>query len=253
MHAYERHQLILGQARELARVEVLALAEAMGVTPETVRRDLTVLERQGLLRRVHGGAVALERLGFEPAVDVRAEMHQTEKNRIAEAAVAFVPDHGTVLIDAGTTTLRLAERLPVGRELTVVTNSLTIAAILARRSDLALYVLGGRVRTRTQAAVGSWATEPLRSIHADVAFLGTNGVSLRCGLTTPDQAEAQTKRAMVACAGRSVTLADSSKVGTNHFARFAALDDLDVLVTDTGLDEDTAADIEALGPQVVRA
>lgn len=253
MHQHDRHQLIIERARTLPRVEVATLADLMKVTPETVRRDLTVLERHGLLRRVHGGAVAVERLGFEPAVDDRTDRRPQEKARIAAAALAYVPDEGSILIDAGTTTLRLVELLPVGRELTVVTNSIPVATAVARRADLSLYVIGGRVRQRTLAAVGSWGVAALRNIHVDVAFLGTNGISMNRGLTTPDQAEADSKRAMVDCAARTIVMADSSKVGSTHFSRFAQLEEIDVLITDTDLDAETAAEIEGHGPQVVRA
>ena len=123
MYAAERQQRILDEARENGRVEVAALAEQLDVTPETVRRDLTALERQGVVRRVHGGAMPLENLGFEPRLDVRRERYIAEKQRIAKAALDLVPDSGTVLLDAGTTTQLLAEQLPHDRELTVVTNS----------------------------------------------------------------------------------------------------------------------------------
>lgn len=253
MYAAERQQTILDLARESGRVEVAALAERLEVTSETVRRDLTVLERHGLVRRVHGGAIPVERLGFEPAVAAREERLVAEKERIAKAAVDELPEDGTVLLDAGTTTSRLADLLPHDRELTVVTNSLTIASTVAARPHLTLYLLGGRVRGRTMAAVGEWATTALRDVFVDVAFIGTNGLSASRGLTTPDQSEALVKRAMVDSSRRAVVLADHTKVGTDHFALVAPLADIDTLVTDTGLDAETAAELEAAGPRVVRA
>ena len=116
-----------------------------------------------------------------------------------------------------------------------------------------LYLIGGRVRGRTGAAVGAWATSSLAGVFVDVAFLGTNGVSVERGLTTPDQAEAGVKRAMVTAARRNVLVTDSSKVGLAHLHRFAGLSDIDLLITDAGLDDDTAADIEAAGPEVYRS
>src|SRR3954471_18010940 len=123
MYAEERQQRILDEARRAGRVEVAALAELRDVTPETVRRDLTVLERHGVLRRVHGGAIPVERLGFEPTLSVRETVMTEEKERIARAALAELPEAGTILLDAGSTTARLADALPVDRELTVVTHS----------------------------------------------------------------------------------------------------------------------------------
>ncbi|HMT88619.1 MAG TPA: DeoR/GlpR family DNA-binding transcription regulator [Dermatophilaceae bacterium] len=253
MYAAERQQRILTVARAAGRVEVLSLADDLAVSPETIRRDLTNLERVGALRRVHGGAIPVERLGFGPSVATRAERFVAEKERIAKLALDLVPEEGTLLLDAGTTTLRLAEALPRDRELTVVTNSLPIAAAVSSNPAIQLYLLGGRFRSRTQAAVGEWSQNMLAELTVDVAFLGTNGVSLARGLTTPDPSEALSKRAMVAAARRCVLLADSSKVGAEHFCRFATLDDIAVVVTDTGLDEDTATDIESLGPEVIRA
>jgi len=253
MYAEERQQHILDRARDAGRVEVNTLAEVLDVTPETVRRDLTILERHGVLRRVHGGAIPIERLGFEPGLEARAERLVDEKERIAKAALPHLPDEGTVLIDAGTTTLRLAEQLPHDRDLTVVTNSLPIATLVAQRPNLSLYLLGGRVRGRTLAAVGSWVTDSLRNVFVDVAFIGTNGLSVERGLTTPDQSEATAKRAMITAARRSVVLTDHTKIGVDHFSRFADLSDIAALITDDGLDPETAAEIEALGPEVVIA
>jgi DeoR family transcriptional regulator, fructose operon transcriptional repressor len=253
MYAEERQQHILERARAAGRVEVNALADALDVTPETVRRDLTILERHGVLRRVHGGAIPVERLGFEPGVETRSERFVAEKERIAKAALAHLPDEGTVLLDAGTTTLRLAEQLPRDRELTIVTNSLGIAALVAQHPNLSLYLLGGRVRGRTLAAVGSWVTSALSGVFVDVAFMGTNGLSVERGLTTPDQSEAAAKRAMIGAARRSVVLADHTKIGVDHFSHFADLSDIAALITDNGLDPETAAEIEARGPEVVLA
>ncbi|HET7660344.1 MAG TPA: DeoR/GlpR family DNA-binding transcription regulator [Oryzihumus sp.] len=253
MYAEERQQHILETARTDGRVEVTALAEQLDVTPETVRRDLTALERRGLLRRVHGGAIPVERLGFEPAVATREERLVTEKERIAKAALAELPDEGTILIDAGTTTGRLAELLPRDRELTVVTNSLTVAGQVATQANLSLYLLGGRVRGRTLACVGEWAERALADIFVDVAFVGTNGLSRERGLTTPDQSEAAVKRAMISSARRAVVLTDHSKVGIDHFALVSPLAEIDTIITDSGLDAETAAELEGEGPEVIRA
>jgi DeoR family fructose operon transcriptional repressor len=253
MYAEERQQHILERARAAGRVEVNALADALDVTPETVRRDLTILERHGVLRRVHGGAIPVERLGFEPGIETRSERFVAEKERIAKAALAQLPVEGTVLLDAGTTTLRLAELLPVDRELTIVTNSLGIAALVAQHPNLSLYLLGGRVRGRTLAAVGSWVTSALSGVFVDVAFMGTNGLSVEHGLTTPDPSEAAAKRAMISAARRSVVLTDHTKVGVDHFSRFADLSEIAAVITDNGLDPETVAEIEAFGPEVVLA
>src|SRR5260221_2980322 len=253
MYAEERQQAILLKPRTQGRVEVVGVDEELGVTTETVRRDLTVLERDGVVRRVHGGAIPVERLGFEPALAARDAVMTSEKERIAKAALAELPAEGSIIIDAGTTTGRLVEILPVDRELTVVVNSPPLAASLAVRSNLTVLMLGGRVRGRTLATVNDWALAPLSQLCVDVAFIATNGVSARRGLTTPDIVEASVKRAMIGAARRTVLLADHTKFGNDCLARFAALADLDALITDSGLDDETVIDFERLGVRAVRA
>jgi DeoR family fructose operon transcriptional repressor len=253
VYAQERLQLIVARARTQGRVDVAALAAELEVTPETVRRDLTSLEQQGLLRRVHGGAIPVERLGFEPAVGQRAERYQEEKSRIAKAAIAELPMEGAILLDSGTTTARIAEMLPLDCELTVVTNSLPIALTLSVRPNMQVLITGGRVRSRTLAAVGDWAGSALASVRVDVAFLGANGVSAAYGLTTPDQTEAAAKRAMIRAARRPVVVADHSKLGADYFARFGELNQIDTLITDTGADAGLVAELESAGLRVVQA
>jgi DeoR family fructose operon transcriptional repressor len=234
-------------------VEVAALAEELGVTTETVRRDLTTLERHALLRRVHGGAIPIERLGFEPALAARDSVLTAEKERIARLALAELPDEGTILLDAGTTTARLADALPPDRELVVLTNSLPIAMSLSVRPNLTVLMLGGRVRGRTQAAVDAWALQALADSYVDVAFIGTNGISLERGLTTPDTTESAVKRAMIRAARRSVVLADHTKVGQDHLSRFATLDEIDTIITDAAVDGQVADELRAQGPRVLLA
>lgn len=253
MYAPERHQAILDRSRQDGRVEVATLAAELAVTPETIRRDLSTLERQGLVRRVHGGAIPVERLGIEPGVGLREGLLVAEKERIAKAALDEVPEDGSILLDAGTTTVRLAELLPAERPVTVVTHSLTVATVLAPRPNVTLHLVGGTVRGRTLAAVGPWAVRELSEVQVDVAFVGTNGLTRERGLTTPDLAEAAVKRAVVRAGRRVVVLADHTKVGRDDFAQVAPLDAVDVLISDSGLDDELADHVSAGGPLVVRA
>lgn len=253
MYAEERQSEIARQARAAGRVDVAELAVSLEVSLETVRRDLTALERSGVLRRVHGGAIPAELMRHEPALAVRAGEHTAEKRRVAQAALNELEGATTVLLDAGSTTAQLAELLPVGRDLVVVTNSVPIAMSLSARSDLTVHLLGGRVRQRTLATVDDVALESLSRLFVDVAFLGTNGVSVERGLTTADPAEAAVKRAMVGAARRAVVLADASKVGDDQLARFAALSEVEAIVTDNSIDPRLAEELEAAGPRVVVA
>ncbi|CAM5241193.1 DeoR/GlpR family DNA-binding transcription regulator [Streptomyces griseomycini] len=253
MYAPERQQEILRLARDGGRVDVVSLADHFQVTAETIRRDLKALDRAGLVRRVHGGAIPAGRLDFEPDLAERETTAADEKDRIARTALAELPGEGTVIVDAGSTVARLAASFPVELSLTVVTHSLPVAARLADHPGIQLHLVGGRVRHRTRAAVDAWALRAYGEIRADVLFVAANGFSPGYGLTTPDLAEAAVKRAAMAAARRVVLLADSSKHGQEHFARFGDLSDVDLLITDSGLSPEDAAAIERGGTEVVRA
>ncbi|MFC9998931.1 DeoR/GlpR family DNA-binding transcription regulator [Nocardia sp. NPDC127526] len=255
MYAEERQQAIATLVGQLGRVAVTDLAERYGVTTETVRRDLAVLDRMGLVRRVHGGAVPAAALtAIEVGTAEREHSKSGEKDRIAKAALDFLPPSGgSVLFDAGTTTGRVAALLPSDRELVAVTNSLPIATRLSGHAGVQLHLLGGRVRGVTQAAVGPQPLRLLGELRVDVAFIGTNALTSGHGLSTPDTDEAAVKRAMVGTAHRVVVVTDSSKIGREDFVRFAAIDEIDVLVTDTGLPQSLRNELEECGIEVVTA
>lgn len=253
MYAAERQQRILAAARAHGRVEVSPLSDEFGVTTETIRRDLSALERRGLLRRVHGGAIPEDLLEPEPGIEERVGRRAEAKRRIAKRALEVIPEGGTVLLDAGTTTLAIAQALPAEASLTVVTNSLMIGAALAAKPGISLLQIGGRVRPVTGAAVGPWACGELASLTVDVGFMGCNGFDAAHGLTTPDQDEAATKRAMLLASRTTVLVSDASKAGRVHLHRFAAIEEIDMVVTDAQLADEIAEPIRAAGPDLVIA
>jgi len=255
MYAEERQQAMVQLVTERGRLSVAAIAEQFDVTTETVRRDLSVLERLGLLRRVHGGAVPASSLAvIESGLGERDQANTAQKDLVAKAALEQLPPAGgTLLLDAGSTTGRFASLLPRDHRLTVLTNAVPIAARLAVHPQIELHLLPGRVRTTTQAAVGADTVASLHQLRVDVAFLGTNGITVAHGLSTPDHDEAAAKRAMVGAARRVVCLTDASKVGTEAAIRFARLDEVDVVVTDSGIDDATREAFEAAGPEVLVA
>lgn len=251
----ERQQAIAAQVISQGRASVTELAQTYDVTTETVRRDLAVLDRAGVLRRVHGGAVPTRALHLvEPSVETREATRATHKQAIAHAAAEFIPQSGaTILVDAGTTTAHLASLLPPDRDLLVVTNAVPIAARLAGAGSVSLQLLGGRVRGLTQAAVGDQAVATLNAMRVDVAFIAANGITARHGLSTPDPDEAAVKRAMVNCANFVVVLADSSKLGQEEFVSFAPLKSVDVLVTDSEISREDRAELTAEGVELIVA
>ncbi|RUR03172.1 DeoR/GlpR family DNA-binding transcription regulator [Labedella endophytica] len=262
MYATERHQQILSSIEADGRVSVTELSRRFDVTSETIRRDLDQLESLGHVRRVHGGAVSASRASVEePTLADRENVNRDGKRRIAEAAMRLVPSdfRGSVLVDSGTTTGALAARLGAwtpsrpDRRLDVITNSVPIAAALYRAPALDLHLLGGRVRGETSAAVGAPTVEQLDRLRPDIAFIGANGVSADFGLSTPDELESAVKSAMVRSARRRILLADSGKLGEEALHRFAALGDLDVLITDAAPDARLSGTLESVGVEVVVA
>jgi DeoR family transcriptional regulator, fructose operon transcriptional repressor len=255
MYAEERQQAIASLVIAQGRASVTELAHAYDVTTETVRRDLATLDKAGVLRRVHGGAVPVRALHLvEPGVGERETTRSQHKDAIATAAADFFPLSGaSVLLDAGTTTARIAAQLPTDRELIVVTNSVPIAARLAATPSVSLQLLGGRVRGLTQAAVGEQTLRVLDTLRVDVAFIGTNAVTVRHGLSTPDSDEAAVKRAMVKAANYVVVVADSSKVGREDFVSFAPISSVDVLITDSEIGAADRAQLTRSGVEVMVA
>jgi DeoR family fructose operon transcriptional repressor len=264
MYATERHQQIADTLEVVGRVSVAGLARDFGVTTETIRRDLDALEEAGRLRRVHGGAVPADQSTLaETSLAERLGRNAAAKDAIARAALALIPPtfRGSVLIDSGSTTGRLAELLEdwepdvPGATLDVSTNSIPLAARLhsAGNPHLQLRSLGGAVRGITGAAVGPTTIAQLSDIRPDLAFVGANGVSAAFGLSTPDETEAAAKAAMVHAARRVVVLADSSKLDAESLVRFACLDELDTLITDAAPPPELAEALADADVQVVLA
>ena len=236
---------------EQGRGSVAMISERLGVTTETVRRDLDVLERRGVLRRVHGGAELLESTPFEQALAARHAEQRTEKVAIARRLVDEVPEDGVVLLDSGSLTFVFAQALPLDRPLVVVTNNLPAAQVLCGHENLRVLTLPGMIRGLTAAAVDAATKRQLESLTVDLAVIGVNGLTPDQGLTTTNPEEAAVKRAMLLAARRRVVPVISGKVGRNSFCSFAAVSEVDLIITDSGAQPDVLADLAAAGPEVV--
>ncbi len=246
----ERQRQIVALTIQDGRAEVSDLADRFQVTTETIRRDLSDLQIQRVIRRVHGGAVPWETARFEPLLSVRSDLHDAEKNRIAQAAVSELPDTGAIIIDSGSTLTTFARVVPADAHLNVVTNSLTVAQVLAEHESLDVVVLGGRVSKNTLAMVDAEAVASVESLQVDTLFISSDSATPQTGLTTPYREEAALKKAMIAAARRVVALVDHTKFRTDEFVRFAEWSDVDVLITNTELDPTIVAAIEATGTTV---
>jgi DeoR/GlpR family transcriptional regulator of sugar metabolism len=249
MLAAQRRAHILAELERDGIVRVSGLVGLLGVSDMTVRRDLTALERQGIVEKVHGGAMLrAEPATSEPGFEAKSARRLSEKEAIAARAADLVAPGSAIAISAGTTTHHFARHLVDIPGLTVVTNSVWVADVLHRSaSDSVSVLLTGGLRTPSDALVGPLAIAALRSLHLDAAFLGVHGMDGQAGFSTPNLLEAETNRAMIRSARRLVVLSDSTKWGVVGLSSMADLTEASVLVTDTGL---TAQARQTLGDAV---
>ncbi|MFV0131144.1 DeoR/GlpR family DNA-binding transcription regulator [Streptomyces sp. HMX112] len=252
--AEQRRALILDEVRRRGGVRVNELTRRLNVSDMTVRRDLDALARQGVVEKVHGGAVPVaEASTHEPGFEAKSALEPGAKEAIARAAAAMAAPGSAIALSGGTTTYALAQRLLDVPDLTVVTNSVRVADVFhagqragaggAPVPGAATVVLTGGVRTPSDSLVGPVADQAIRSLHFDVLFLGVHGISVAAGLSTPNLAEAETNRRLVCSARRVVVVADHTKWGTVGLSSFARLDEVDTLVTDAGLSAGVRAEM----------
>jgi DeoR/GlpR family transcriptional regulator of sugar metabolism len=250
--ALDRRSRIASIVRERGSVRASELSDLFGVTDETIRRDLTRLAESGVLRRLHGGAVA-DHTRTETNFARRLREHEGEKVAIARAAARLVSDGSTIIIDSGTTTLHFARALRDKRDLVVITNAVTNAVELMENPNVTVVLTGGTVRAATFGAVGDMAVTNLGELRVDLTFLAISGVSLEGGLTYPSFEEAAVKRAMIAAASDVVLLADRSKFGRDSLVRVAPLDVLGKIVTSPGVDPVMIGRFQESGIEVIVA
>lgn len=252
MYPLERQRWLVETARNTGRIEVPAVAAELGVAVETIRRDLNLLEGRGLVRRVHGGAIPVEKLGYENTLVGRSSVNLDGKRRIAQAAMEQINDAETIFIDEGATAAVFANALSPDRPMTIVTSSLPVASKLSSNGLLTVYILGGRVRGNTLGAVDHFATNMLEHMVVDLAILGTNGATAKHGLTCPDTAVAAVKSAAIKSSRRTVILADSSKIGSDSSIKFADLHDLDALITERSVPDQLLQPFKRVGVTVIQ-
>lgn len=243
MLAAQRRAWILAELDRDGTVKVSDLVELLDVSDMTVRRDLVVLQRQGLLEKVHGGAMArTEPSTTEPGFEANSARRLAEKELIGAHAASLVTPGSAIAISAGTTTHALARHLVDIPRLTVVTNSVWVADVLHRSGNDSLSVLlTGGLRTPSDALVGPLAIAALESLHLDAVFMGVHGMDGRAGFSTPNLLEAETNRVMVRSGRRLIVLADSTKWGVVGLSSMAELSDASLVISDTGLSAQAVA------------
>jgi DeoR/GlpR family transcriptional regulator of sugar metabolism len=256
-NADKRREIISQQLARENIVRVAELSRQFGVSEVSIRRDLERLERQGLLQRVHGGAVAVAVGSGAGALASVPTPFVDEKRRIGIAAAALVNPGERVIFDSGTTVLEVARSLSSDQSdrgsLTAITSSLPIVQELGHRPWVNLLLLGGIYLPEYRVVAGPQTVENLRGLHADKMFLGTDGLTLDHGLTTANVLEAEVDRAMVRAAAQIIVVADSSKIGCAGLTTIIPLAEIHVLVTDRGAPEDFLEQLRSLGIQVILA
>jgi DeoR/GlpR family transcriptional regulator of sugar metabolism len=251
MLAAERRQLILDRLEREGRVVAAELGDSLGVSHDTVRRDLQELAEGGLLRRVHGGALPPVTIG--PSFVTRQRDAPAAKLALARTAAKLVRSGQVIILDAGTTNERLALELPLELEATIFTNAPPVAIALARHPRVDVHLLGGPLDKGGLAAVGSETVEVVRRLHADVCFLGICSVHPELGVSGDDSEEAYLKRAMIESAADVVGLATGEKLGTISPFAIAPLSELTHLIVDRAVGEEATAPYLAAGVTVIRA
>ena len=241
-----RRDLILAYLSARDRTSVSELSQVLGVSEVTVRKDLDVLEAQGMLTRVHGGAVVSGRGRLELYFAVREQEHLEEKRRIAQAAAALIHSGQRIFLDASTTALQVARLIKDREDLVVVTNGLYTALELNFCEGITTVVPGGTLRRRSSSLVGS-LDDALCRLRVDLGFFGARGVTARDGLMESNLEEAQLKQRMVRSSAVVVGIVDSSKVGGVAFSTFALPHEIDRIITDSAAPAPIVEELRAQG------
>jgi len=238
MEPHERQQMILERLERVGHVRVSELTDEVSVSKMTIRRDLEVLEREGLLTRMHGGATRAAPRGYEPPYALRARVELDAKQSIAQSAAALVGEGESVIVDGGTTGLEIARALHDHSKLTVCTTSLRVAAELADNARIRLMIIGGTIRPGERSLSGELAESAFSNLRFDALFLTASGISIADGITEWNLDDARVKRAALASARRVIVVADATKLEQTAFAKVCDIDRIDVLVTDTRISHD---------------
>jgi DeoR family transcriptional regulator of aga operon len=254
----QRHEQILHHLNQNGQVLVDNLAIVLDVSPSTVRRDLTEMENQGLLRRFHGGAELLQPLLYEPFrysinFNNQETVNSEEKRRIAKAAAEMIKSGETVAFSAGTTTTQITRYLAHVKDITLVTNTVNVAMELSQRQDVKVFVTGGYLSTGWFSLVGDAAVQAIRSLYFDKVFIGVNGIDASSGLTSHYVDEATIVRTMIQQAKQKIVVADHTKIGVTARAVICEASKVDILITDQLTPNEQVEAFENLGLRIIRA
>ena len=249
----ERQMKILTELNESGFVRVQNLCEKFNVSSVTIRKDLSFLEQKGLLFRTHGGASKQSLYAFERNIGEKESIQVDQKKKIAESSLQFINNRDYIILGSGTTVLYLARMLDEFEKLTVVTPSLFVSVELCHSEHIKTLQLGGNVRKSSNSVIGSIAEQTLQDYSCNKVFLGVDGIDIEFGITTSNALEAQLNKAMIKASEKVIVLADSSKIGKRSFGKIADIQEMNVLVTDSGIKKKDKKALEEQGVEIVIA
>lgn len=248
--ATDRQIKILQNLTKYECLEVAQLSDMLSVSPSTIRRELTAMEKSGLLVRVHGAAKLPSPIRYELPFEQRAAQQIEAKRKIATAACNILEPGQVVGLSGGTTTTELARQLRTRKDVTIVTNALNIALEVQRQLSKRVVVIGGILNENSYDLVGDLAVQSLQHIHLDVAFHGVSGIDLKFGFSVADEPDAVVGRALMAAADKTIIVADHTKIGKATFSRLCPLGHADILITDDGISPEQREELESAGVKV---
>ena len=249
----ERHKIIKEQLQLNGYVRVQDLAEQLGVTGATIRKDLRILESQNILIRTHGSASPVKPHVMDISVDVKASQNRDKKIIIAQAAQELITPDDAIILASGSSVTAFAEILTPVNMINVVTPSLGIALILNEKENVKVMLLGGEMYKNSLSVRGSYTEAGLVNVSCSKSFIGCDGINLETGITCSNLAEASLTTAMMKSCTQTVVLADSSKFGRRGFGKIGNVEDIDIIVTDSGIPSTMRKKIEDLGVQILIA
>lgn len=247
----ERHELILETLIKNESVQVSALSTLLGVSSVTIRKDLTDLEKDNKLYRSHGKAILINPYINNRSVNEKEKLATEEKNNIGKAAAAMISKDDSIIIASGTTVHALARCIRPIHKLTVISASLPVSEILANNEAIEIIQLGGTLRHSSNSVVGKYAEGILSNFCCSKLFLGVDGIDLEFGITTTDVREADLNREMMHIAQKTIVLADSSKFRRRGFSKIANIEEIDIIITDSGIPKSIAQQLEDMGIELI--
>lgn len=245
MLPHQRREKILELIREDGHAKVLDLSRIFKVTEVTIRQDLERLEKEGFIKREHGGAVLTNMDTGVKNITLQNQKNMPEKMAIAQKAVSLIENGDTIILDSGSTTTEIAKQLVDFQNITVITNALNIALILGAHPNINLVVTGGEFKAPTLSLTGQKAADFFYNLNVDKLFLATAGITLKSGLTYPSISDICVKRAMIESANEVYLVADSTKIGINSFASLGALSLINLLITDSSISKESEEMLKA--------